>query len=557
MINWIDVRDFVVIKHVQITFEPGLTVITGETGAGKSVVVDALAMLLGGRASGDLVRSGSDRAEIQADFDIGNLGPACEWLARMELDGEEGECTLRRTVYPEKASRGFINGRPVPIQSLRELGALLTDIHGQHEHHRLLQRDVQRRVLDDSAGISGDVQALAATAAEVAHLTTELDQVQSGMDARRERESLLRHQVDELAVLAPDPDEFQQIGEKYTRLSHTQELAQGAWQLLQELDQAEEVSVSAVLTRAAGRLSELAAYDARLRALADQIESINTQLTDTVGELQRYCDNYTLEPDELERINQRLRMLHDAGRKYRVAPETLKSLCEDLAQELLKLSTAINNPETLEKQLHKAQQQYDKQARGVSKARSDAADDLAKAVNGQLPSLGLEAARFRVTLQKEHADTRSPHGLENVYFELQSASDLAFAPLERAASGGELSRVSLAIQFTVAQTTPTPSCIYDEVDVGIGGRVAEIVGQKLRSLAQTQQILCITHLPQVAAQGQHHLRVTRLSGDETQVELEPLDSPGRIEELARMLGGVEITAKTRAHAEELLSRALI
>ena len=557
MINWIDVRDFVVIKHVQITFEHGLTVITGETGAGKSVVVDALAILLGGRASGDLVRSGSERAEIQANFDISNLAPAREWLAQMELEGEEGECTLRRAVYPKKTSRGFINGRPVPIQSLRELGALLTDIHGQHEHHRLLQRDVQRRVLDESAGISGDVQALAATAAEVAQLTSELDQVHSGMDARRERESLLRHQVDELTALAPDPDEFQQIGEKYTRLSHTQELARGAWQLLQELDQAEEVSVSALLTRAAGRLSELATYDARLSVLADQIESIDTQLTDVVGELQRYSDDYTLEPDELDRIDQRLRALHDAGRKYRVVPVALKSLWDELAQDLGNLSAAINDPQALEKQLREAQQGYDKQARGISKARRDAADKLAKTVNAQLPSLGLEAAVFRVTLHEGNPENRGPHGLENVYFELQSAPDLAFAPLERSASGGELSRVSLAIQFTAAQATTTPSCVYDEVDVGIGGRVAEIVGQKLRSLAQTQQILCITHLPQVAAQGQHHLRVTRVSGDETQVELESLDVPGRAEELARMLGGVEITAKTRAHAEELLSRALI
>jgi len=557
MINWIDVRDFVVIKQVQITFEPGFTVITGETGAGKSVVVDALAILLGGRASGDLVRSGSERAEIQADFDISNLAPAKQWLAHMELDGEADECTLRRTVYPEKASRGFINGRPVPIQSLRELGALLTDIHGQHEHHLLLQRDVQRMVLDNSAGIAEDVQALAGAAAAVVQRAAELSQARSGMDAQRERALLLRHQVEELTVLAPDPEELQQIGEKHARLSHTRELAQGAWQLLQELDQTEDVSASVVLNRAASRLSDLASYDARLRVLADQVESIGTQLADTVGELQRFCDDYTLDPDELERIDQRLRALHDAGRKYQVAPQALKSLLEDMAQDLEKLNTSANDPKVLEQQLHQAQQDYDQRASAVSEARSTAAETLTEAVNTQLPSLGLEAAVFRVTLREESAGARSPHGLENVYFELQPAPDLAFAPLERAASGGELSRVSLAIQLTVVKAGPTPSCIYDEVDVGIGGRVAEIVGQKLKSLAQTQQILCITHLPQVAAQGQHHLRVTRLSGDETQVELEALDAPGRTEELARMLGGVEITAKTRAHAEELLSRALI
>ena len=216
----------------------------------------------------------------------------------------------------------------------------------------------------------------------------------------------------------------------------------------------------------------------------------------------------------------------------------------------------MNDPQALEAELDEAQRIYGKQAKMISKARQEAAQHLAKSVNDQLPSLGLAAAVFRVTLREEDAGTHSPHGLENVYFELQSGPDLAFAPLERAASGGELSRVSLAIQLTVAQATPTPSCIYDEVDVGIGGRVAEIVGQKLRALAQNQQILCITHLPQVAAQGQQHLRVTKRSGDETQVELESLDAPGRTEELARMLGGVEITAKTRAHAEELLSRTL-
>tara|TARA_Y100000031_G_scaffold156870_2_gene213710 strand:+ start:4778 stop:6451 length:1674 start_codon:yes stop_codon:yes gene_type:complete len=557
MINWIDVRDFVVIKHVQISFEPGFTVITGETGAGKSVLVDALAILLGGRASADLVRSGAEHTEVQADFDISNLAAAKQWLAHMELDGEADECTLRRTVYPEKASRGFINGRPVPIQSLRELGALLTDIHGQHEHHLLLRRDVQRMVLDSSAGIAEDVQVLAGAAAEVVQLAAELSQAQSGMDARREHQALLRHQVEELTALAPDPDEFQQIGEKHARLSHTRELAQGAWQLLQVLDQAEDVSASVVLTRAANRLGELASYDTRLGALADQVQSISTQLADTVAELQRFCDDYALDPDELERIDQRLRALHDAGRKYRITPDALKPLLEDLEHDLARLDATAHEPKVLEQRLQEARQDYDRRAGAISEARSTAAETLAEAVNAQLPSLGLETAVFRVTLRQESAGLRSPHGLENVYFELQSAPDLAFAPLERAASGGELSRVSLAVQLTATAEGRTPSCIYDEVDVGIGGKVAEIVGQKLKSLAQARQVLCITHLPQVAAQGHHHLRVTRLSGDETQVELEALDAAGRSEELARMLGGVEITAKTRAHAEELLSRALI
>jgi len=474
----------------------------------------------------------------------------------MELAGEDGECTLRRLVYPEKASRGFINGRPVAIQSLRELGALLTDIHGQHEHHRLLQRDVQRAVLDDSAGIREDVQVLAETASQISQRAADLARAQSGLDTRREREALLRHQVDELNALEPDPEEYVEIGRKHTRLSHTHELAQGAWQLLQELDQAETTSASSVLARAAGQLNDLAAFDTRLAALADQVDGLAAQLGEVVGELQGYSDDYAVEPDELERINQRLSVLHDAGRKYRIPPEALKSLLDDMSHELETLTTTVNDPQALEAELDKARRIYDKQAKIISTARHEAAQHLAKTVNDQLPSLGLAAALFRVTLSEEDAGERRPWGLENVHFELQSGSDLAFAPLERAASGGELSRISLAIQLSVAQATPTPSCIYDEVDVGIGGRVAEIVGQKLRVLAQHQQILCITHLPQVAAQGEQHLRVTKRSGDETQVELESLDAPGRTEELARMLGGVEITAKTRAHAEELLSRTL-
>ena len=248
--------------------------------------------------------------------------------------------------------------------------------------------------------------------------------------------------------------------------------------------------------------------------------------------------------------------MYDAGRKYRVPPETLKALLDELSQELETLTATVNDPQSLEAALGKARRIYDKQAKIISKAREKAAQHLQKKVNDQLPSLGLAASVFRITLREGAAGERRPWGLENVHFELQSGPDLPFAPLERAASGGELSRVSLAIQLTVAQATPASSCIYDEVDVGIGGRVADIVGQKLRALAQNRQILCITHLPQVAAQGQHHLRVTKLSGDATQVELDTLDLTSRTEELARMLGGVEITAKTRAHAEELLSRTV-
>jgi DNA repair protein RecN (Recombination protein N) len=555
MINWLDVRNFVVIKQVQMTFESGLTVVTGETGAGKSVLVDALAVLLGDRASGDIVRSGSKRCEIQAGFDVSNLPDAGEWLATMDMVDDENHCILRRVIYPDKPSRGFINGQPVPIQSLREIGAFLADIHGQHEHHLLLKKQVQRELLDTTGGLADQVQALGRRASDLKSVEAMLSEAQSKAHESHQHEAFLRHQVQELTQLDPDPDELVKITEKHGRLAHTRELGEGAWQLLQELEEAEELSVSITLARAATRLKELSAFDPRLAPLAEQADNLGVQLAETVADLKRFHDGYELDPGELEQIDQRLAALHDAARKYQVAPQNLKALLETLSQDLAELDLGRNNPQTLEKQLAKLKADYDKRASAISKTRRKTAVNLASAVNKQLPALGLESALFSVTLHDEPTGKRGQYGNESVHFELQAAPDLAVASLERAASGGELSRISLAIQLAVAEDSSAPSCIYDEVDIGIGGRVAEIVGQKLRSLGEHRQVLCITHLPQVAAQGHHHLKVTRLSGDETEVELSKLDEASRSEELARMLGGVEITAKTRAHAEELLFRA--
>ncbi|MGA1456086.1 MAG: DNA repair protein RecN [Arenicellales bacterium] len=554
MINWLDVRNFVVVKQVQISFSAGLTVITGETGAGKSVMVDALAILLGNRASADLIRHGADQAEIQADFDIAKLPEAKNWLASMDLETEFGECTLRRVIHREKPSRGFINGRPVPIQSLKELGAFLADIHGQHEHHRLLQRTIQRAILDANAGIADDVARLQATAAKISELEAALAQAQSGLAAQREREAFLRHQVQELTTLKPSPEEFAELEAQHSRMSHTRELSEGTWTALQELDDAEESSTSVLLSRAEHRLRDLTDYDPRLKEIADQLESISVQLSEATAQLRHVQDAYDLDPAELERVDQRLGALHDAARKYQTKPQELSGLLERLSSELESLESGAGDPEHIAKTLDDACAAYDAVAKRISAARGKAATSMSKAVNDQLPSLGLEAARFEVRLKPHDADQRPPHGRESVQFEIQPGPDLEWAALERAASGGELSRISLAIQLTMVQDSAAPCTIYDEVDVGIGGRVADIVGQKLRASAGARQVLCITHLPQVAAQGHQHLRVIRTNTDETQVDIQPLENGERTEEIARMLGGVEITQTTRAHAGELLAR---
>ena len=554
MINWLDVRNFVVVKQVQISFSPGLTVITGETGAGKSVMVDALAILLGNRASADLIRHGADQAEIQADFDIARLPEAKNWLASMDLESEVGECTLRRVIHREKPSRGFINGRPVPIQSLKELGAFLADIHGQHEHHRLLQRTIQRAILDANAGIADDVAQLQVTAAKISELEAALAQAQSGLAEQREREAFLRHQVQELATLKPSPEEFPELEAQHSRLSHIRELSEGTWAALQELDDAEESSTSVLLSRAEHRLRDLVDYDPRLKEIADQLESISVQLSEATAQLRHVQDAYDLDPAELERVDQRLGALHDAARKYQTKPQELSGLLERLSSELESLESGAGDPEHIAKTLDDACAAYDAVAKRISGARGKAAASMSKAVNDQLPSLGLEAARFQVRLKPQDVGQRPPHGRESVQFEIQPGPDLEWAALERAASGGELSRISLAIQLTMVQDSAAPCTIYDEVDVGIGGRVADIVGQKLRASAGARQVLCITHLPQVAAQGHRHLRVIRINTDETQVDIQPLENDERTEEIARMLGGVEITQTTRAHAGELLAR---
>ena len=501
------------------------------------------------------MRSGTDRCEIQAGFDVSHLPDAGEWLATMDMVDDENHCILRRVIYPDKPSRGFINGQPVPIQSLREIGAFLADIHGQHEHHLLLKKQVQCELLDTTGGLAEQVQVLGRRASDLQRVEAILSEAQSKAHENRQHEAFLRHQVQELTQLDPDPDELVKITEKHGRLAHTRELGDGAWQLLQELEEAEELSVSITLARAATRLKELSAFDPRLALLSEQADNLGVQLAETVTDLKRFHDSYELDPGELEQIDQRLATLHDAARKYQVAPQDLKARLETLSQDLAELDLGKNNPQALEQQLTELKADYDKRAAAISATRRKTAKNLTSAVNKQLPALGLESALFSVTLHDEPTGKRGQHGNESVHFELQAAPDLAVASLERAASGGELSRISLAIQLAVAEDSSAPSCIYDEVDIGIGGRVAEIVGQKLRSLGEHRQVLCITHLPQVAAQGHHHLKVTRLSGDETEVELSQLDEAGRSEELARMLGGVEITAKTRAHAEELLLRA--
>ena len=553
MISWIDVRDFLIVKQVELSFGHGLTVITGETGAGKSIIVDALAILLGSRTSAEIIRSGSETCEIQAGFELSENPRAREWLDQHELGTDAPECTLRRVVYQNKASRGFINARPVPIQSLRELGPLLVDIHGQHEYHLLLKKPVQRTTLDSFAGIDEDVGRITQTYDQLSQSRAQLQHLRAEAEQSQQQQDYLRHQFEELSELNPDAAELDTLNASHSRLSHIRELAEGTWHIQQELDEAEDGAVSALLAGATSRLSELEAYDPQLKDCKAQLESIAVLLSDALTDLRRCRSGYEHDPDEFERLDARLTLLHDMSRKYRVNPE-------DLHEELGRISQALDAAMTSEKEIQDTERQielleknYDELAERISRARTAAAARLGSTVTTQLADLGLEESVFSVELIVLDQDRAGRHGRESVEFQVRTIADREMAPLDQVASGGELSRISLAVQVVTSTIDSVPSCIYDEVDIGIGGRIAEIVGSKLRELGKERQILCITHLPQVAVQGSGHLLVTK-SG-QSGLKIDTLDPQCRTEEIARMLGGIQITRQTRAHAEEMLQKA--
>jgi DNA repair protein RecN (Recombination protein N) len=555
MINWLDVRNFVLVEHVSLNFGPGMTVLTGETGAGKSIIVDALAILLGDRASGDIVRQGCDRAEIQAGFDLSENQQATEWLDTQLLNDETGECSLRRLIFKSQSSRGFINGRPVPIHSLKELGDLLVDIHSQHEHHLLLRQDSQRVILDAYGDATDLVGRITQIFTRLSNAQSELEELEAAAASVREWEETIRRQVEELTLLDLETEELETLDTTHERLAHAHELAEGTWQTLQTLDELEDTAATTQIHKSSQRLLKLSQYDPRLTRLSTQLEVVESQLTEIVSELRRWQSEYNLDPAKFEAVQDRLAVLHEAARKYRVHPLELRALLDRLEGELESSSKKNTRIEYLVHEIQSLEAQYDEMAEAIHKARTKARKNLAASVTQHLVELGLDQAVFQIDLIPLAKQRRGRYGAESVAFSIRTNPDFEFGPLEKIASGGELSRISLAIQVAASQADSVPSSIYDEVDVGIGGRIAEIVGNKLKALGVQKQILCITHLPQVAVQGNDHLQITKQSGKDTQIHVQDLDLDQRLEEISRMLGGIEITRETRAHAADMLKRA--
>ena len=431
----------------------------------------------------------------------------------------------------------------------------MVDIHSQHEHHRLLRRDTQRVILDTYANVTALVEKIAQTFTRLTDTKRELQELEAAAESVREQEEYLRHQVEELTLLDPHPEELETLETAHGRLAHIHELAEGSWQSVQILDELEDTAASTLIHRSIQRLLQLSEYDPRLGQASAQLEAVVSQLTEIVSELRRWHLEYDLDPAEFEEVQNRLAALHETARKYRVKPSELRVLLAHLEGELESASAGNTRIENLRQKFHALETQYDEMAATICKTRTKACKSLAASVTQHLIELGLDQAVFGIELIPAAEEHRGRYGTESVVFSIRTNPDLESGPLEKVASGGELSRISLAIQVAASRADRVPSSIYDEVDVGISGRIAEIVGSKLKALGAHKQILCITHLPQVAVQGSDHLQVSKQSGKDTQIHVQDLNADQRLEEISRMLGGIEITRETRAHAADMLKRA--
>jgi DNA repair protein RecN (Recombination protein N) len=538
----LEVRDFVIVDKASLEPGAGFAVLTGETGAGKSILIDAIELLVGGRGDAGLVREGAERAELSAEFDFQGQDFS-SWLAEADLAADPGTVILRRTIDRAGRSRCFINGHAATLAQMKAAGEQLIDIHGQHEHQSLLRASAQRALLDAQGGC----EALAREAGEAYRAWKRLqalaDEAQKNFAEREVERSDLQSWVSELKKTAPQEGEWERVAAEHTRLQHGSSLLGGAQSALEALAEAEGAAL-AQISAVAKRLDALSAHDDRLKGVVELLQSAEAQAGEAVRELRGYASRVELDPQALRDAEARIEALHAAARKHRVRPEELPARLASLEQRLAELELAVD-PEALRKEVAAARDRFSSIARKLTAKRRAAAEALSKAVTAGMQQLAMAGGRFSVCL-KESAEPGA-NGNEDIEFEVTSHPSLPLRPLARVASGGELSRVSLAIQLVAARSSPVETLVFDEIDAGIGGAVAETIGRSLKKLGRERQVLCVTHLPQVAANGVEQWSVTRAGAKS---RLTKLDRAARIAELARMLGGAESTA--RKHAAELL-----
>ncbi|WP_261843511.1 DNA repair protein RecN [Aliamphritea ceti] len=553
MLTQLNIRNYAIVEQLDLELHNGMTVVSGETGAGKSIMLDALGLALGKRADSGTVRNGAERAEITADFDISQIPTARDWLIVQELN-QDDQCILRRVVTAEGRSRCYINGTACPIAKVRQLGEYLIEIHGQHEHQRLLKKDHHRHLLD---AFSGETRLVKQTRQQYKQWRL-LDQKHKTLSQQNEEQAarvqLLSYQVEELETLQIQSGEFESLVSEQQTLANAGEIIQTGQQLLQITQDGEGGNCLNLLNQCQHLLSNMKAQSPSIRQTMEMLTSAQIQIEEASQEMNQYLGRVELNPERQLIVEDRLSSLFDLARKHRIAPEELSDHLSALQAELADLSMSDQELDALEQQAQLAQEGYYQLAERLSEVRERTARKLNKQVNKQLHDLGMPAANLDVQLTAYEKGQLNPNGLEEIEFLISTNKGQPARSLHKIASGGELSRISLAIQVITAQSASTPSLIFDEVDVGIGGAIAEVVGRLLRQLGGHSQVLCVTHQPQVASQGHQHLFVSKRAGKKhTHTQINMLSSDERVEEVARMLGGIDVTNTSREHAKEMLS----
>ncbi|MCP1291016.1 DNA repair protein RecN [Chromobacterium sp. S0633] len=550
MLLSLTVKDFVIVDSISLDFQAGFTVLTGETGAGKSILLDALSLLLGDRAEGAQVREGAERAEITAEFDTRGRPEIDAWLDENGLNGDDDVLLLRRLLDKSGRSRSFVNGQAATLSQLKQLGEFLVDIHGQHAHQSLMKADAQRQLLDAYAGsvaLARDVNKAWQDWQTARRARADAERLSRESEVERER---LNWQINELSELKLQPDEWSALNQSHSRLANAAELAQSAQLAVDTLSEMDN-SCLTMLSQVQTRLSKLANLDPRLADTLSLLDSVDAELREVVYSLRDYASDIDENPGQLAEVEGRLEALMSTARKYRVQPQDLQEKLDDWQQQLQALEASADI-EALALAEASALARYRAQAEALSGKRRQAASELSARIGAEMQHLAMSGARFAIELAA--LSEPGAHGLESIEYLVAANAGTSLRPLAKVASGGELSRISLAMQVVISQVASVPTLIFDEVDVGIGGRVAEVIGHMLRQLGQRYQVLCITHLPQVASCGSHHWQVSKSEHKgRVKSRIEPLNSEQRVLEIARMLGGVELTQTTREHAAEMLA----
>ncbi|MEI6896133.1 MAG: DNA repair protein RecN [Psychromonas sp.] len=555
MLNQLTVQHFAIVQFLELEFNRGMTTITGETGAGKSIAIDALGLCLGSRADANMVRIGTDKTEISARFTLSDTPHAKQWLMNNDLENEDesNECLLRRTVNKDGRSRAYINGTPVPVSQLKSLGQLLVNIHGQHAHQSLLKSDIQLSIIDEYAAHNQLLQKVKDTYQGWHFLNKQLKQQQSNQQEKQARKQLLEYQIQELDEFSLAEDEFERIEAEHKRLANSGALLESCQISLNQLSDGEEIDALTLLRSTITHLEAQVENDKNLENIITTLQEALMQIEDASHELRDFSENLELDPEQFMQLETRMSDALSLARKHQVMPEFLFAHHQKLSKEFKQLNSGEQQIEQLAEDLLIAEKNYYQHAKKLSQSRHRYAKELSKKITTSIQKLNMEEGIFHIELLQNNHKSLSPLGLDNIEFQVKTNAGQPLQNLVKVASGGELSRIGLAMQVIISQRVATPTLIFDEVDVGISGATASVVGKLLRRLGENTQIFCVTHLPQVAGNGHQQMFVTKKSdGKKTNTTMVKLTEKDRLNELARLLGGDNITAHTLANAQELL-----